>query len=650
MQGKHLLDIRSPIGVTPTIFALLCDSTLIESNIQSGKTKTPFSPLSSKARRENLKMLESSLLNSITDPVLLKQPSSWTIWVRRYWRTNKCIGSWAVATVLLASFSVALVLFELLLNSDNYYFRSRIIERGSYNNSVVFVILLDLIGIFYPIAGYLADNKFGRYKTVRFSLAFLLVPSALLGATYVIVTFLLPALEVSFIDRDFVITYWCLAGLLYAAVCIGIVGFFANIIQFGMDQIYEYPAEVQSLFILWFWWTNFAAELVSQLSWFMSRLPCNEDDSDLRKSSCLLSFLGSVLTGIVYACLVVLILSSCCVVSWKKSWFLIEPSSINPYKLVLKVTNFACKYRKPLRRSAFTYCEDDVPTGLDIAKGKYGGSFSVEQVEDVKAFYGIFLVLLSLGPAFSLRVGADGSLYQFAQHSSILNYSLDSNTWNVTSFNNDIAKMLLVNYGALTPLLMTLLVPFHVFFIRPLFYNYIPGMLKRIGIGIFLSIVSVACTGIEHAISNKDYSSAGCFFDGNPVSLNLTGNDTLIKPLYDTNILIVQRTLSALSIMFITIAMYEFICSQSPHSMKGLLIGLSYAIKAFFQTLSSALMLPLTQSSLTWCGEIWYFLHFAIGIGALVLYGLVARRYKFRMRNDPCHIYKFAEEYYSKVQ
>jgi len=596
-------------------------------------------------------MLEGSLFSSVTDRLLVpgKKPSAWTVWVRRYWRTNKCIGSWAIATILLASFSVALILFELLLNSDNYYFHSRIVKRGSYNSSVVFVILLDLIGIFYPIAGYLADNKFGRYKTVRFSLAFLLVPSALLGAVYIVVTFLLPALEVSFVDRDFVITYWCLAGLLYVAVCIGIVGFFANIIQFGMDQIYEYPAEVQSLFILWFWWTNFAAELVSQLSWFMSRLPCYEDESNLRTTDCLLSLLGNILTGMIYACLFVLTMTSCCLVSWKKSWFLIEPSCINPYKLVIKVTNFAYKYRKPLRRSAFTYCEDDVPSGLDIAKDKYGGPFTVEQVEDVKAFYGIFFILLALGPAFSLRVGADGSLYQLSQHSSVLNYSLGADTWNITSFNSDTAKMLLVNYGALTPLLMTVLVPFHVFFIRPLFYSYIPSMLKRIGIGILLSVVSVACSGIEQVLSHQHYST-GCLFDGNPVVINLTGNRTSMEPLYDTNILILQRTLSALSIMLITIAMYEFICSQSPHSMKGLLIGLSYAVKAFFQTLSSSLVLPLTLSSLTWCGEIWYFLNFVLGLGALVLYAMVARRYKFRMRNDPCHIYKFAEEYYSKVQ
>ena len=416
-----------------------------------------------------------------------------------------------------------------------------------------------------------------------------------------------------------------------------------------MDQIYEYPAEVQSLFIHWFWWTNYAAELVTQLPWFMSQLPCSKVGSDLDTTYCLFSFTGCVLTSVIFLILFCLLLLSSCLVSFKKGWFLIEPGSINPYKLVYKVSKFAYKNRVPLNRSAFTYCEDEVPTGLDIGKDKYGGPFTVEQVEDVKAFYGILLVLLSLGPVFSLHVGADGSLYQFALHKSVLNQSVETGSWNVTAYNNDVTKMLLVNYGALTPLLMTLLVPLYLFLIRPLFLNCIPGMLKRIGIGIILTIVSVACTGIEQVITHN--YDKGCVFDGNPVTISHAPNGTVFdQPLIDSNVLIIQRTLSALSIMFINIATYEFICSQSPHSMKGLLIGLAYACKGLFQTLSSAMLVPFTLISSSWCGEAWYFFNFAMGLAALVLYSVVAKKYKYRMRNDTCHIYKFAEDYYSKVQ
>ena len=71
-----------------------------------------------------------------------------------------------------------------------------------------------------------------------------------------------------------------------------------------------------------------------------------------------------------------------------------EPGQCSPYKLVYRVTKFACQHKTPLRRSAFTYCEDELPKGLNLGKEKYGGPFTTEQVEDVKAFYGILKVLL----------------------------------------------------------------------------------------------------------------------------------------------------------------------------------------------------------------------------------------------------------------
>ena len=55
----------------------------------------------------------------------------------------------------------------------------------------------------------------------------------------------------------------------------------------------------------------------------------------------------------------------------------------------------------------------------------------------------------------------------------------------------------------------------------------------------------------------------------------------------------IQLTLSALSHMLIYTAVFEFICAQSPHSMKGLLIGLLYAIKGLYQLLAALLIVPI---------------------------------------------------------
>ena len=74
---------------------------------------------------------------------------------------------------------------------------------------------------------------------------------------------------------------------------------------------------------------------------------------------------------------------------------MIDSGSRNPYKLVYKVIKFAAHHKTLIRRSAFTYCEDELPSRMDLGKEIYGGPFTTEQVEDVKAFLGILQVLLT---------------------------------------------------------------------------------------------------------------------------------------------------------------------------------------------------------------------------------------------------------------
>jgi hypothetical protein len=70
-----------------------------------------------------------------------------------------------------------------------------------------------------------------------------------------------------------------------------------------------------------------------------------------------------------------------------------EPVVQNPYKLAYKVIKYALKNKHPQRRSAFTYCEDELPSRLDFGKSKYGGPFTTEQVEDVKTFLRVLAVI-----------------------------------------------------------------------------------------------------------------------------------------------------------------------------------------------------------------------------------------------------------------
>ena len=84
----------------------------------------------------------------------------------------------------------------------------------------------------------------------------------------------------------------------------------------------------------------------------------------------------------------------------------------NPYKMIFKVLNFARKNKYPVGPvSAFTHCYDFRPSRLDYAKERYGGPFTTSDVEDVKTFKNVFILLISSGPFFVLEVPTSNSFY-----------------------------------------------------------------------------------------------------------------------------------------------------------------------------------------------------------------------------------------------
>ena len=117
----------------------------------------------------------------------------------------------------------------------------------------------------------------------------------------------------------------------------------------------------------------------------------------------------------------------------------------------------------PVQRSAFTYCEDDLPSGLDLGKNKYGGPFTTEQVEDVKAFYGILKVLIALGPVFFVDISTGYILFRYSAH---------------VKFNHNIAAEYMFGEGWLSYLLIIVSIPFYICLVRPFIFKYVPGMLK----------------------------------------------------------------------------------------------------------------------------------------------------------------------------
>ena len=123
------------------------------------------------------------------------------------------------------------------------------------------------------------------------------------------------------------------------------------------------------------------------------------------------------------------VLSSSSLFQAAKEKMYIDQAGHNPLKKMWRVMVFALNNKHPLNRSAFTYCEENTPTRLNLGKQQYGGPFTFEEVEDVKTFFRLLLLLVTL---FGYHIAGDG--FAASQHMKL--YSCPSSiVWGVIVFN-----------------------------------------------------------------------------------------------------------------------------------------------------------------------------------------------------------------------
>ena len=585
-------------------------------------------------------------------PLVVKNSASscWSRYVLRYRNTRKCVSSKAALLILLWTFIIGL--WKAIALTPNVYFQN---FYQTLNKSLLSWWLLGGYGFvaivfcFFPLAGFLADVKYGRYKITIRSLFIVLI-----SIPFFIVLMLIGNILRILFNSSLIILISSILLLLSVIAMIfshvGLAGFTANVIQFGMDQLHDSPGEDRTLFIRWYVWGFFASMTIAQLGWNLSlNVPYSFKVSFHHYTK----YIGAAL----FATNILFVLASLsitlCLARYRRNWLLIEPGRVNPYKLVYRVTKFAYQHKTPVRRSAFTYCEDEIPRGLDLGKEKYGGSFTTEQVEDVKVFYGILKLLFSFGAFFLLDFAASSVLQLYAFHTSSYYFS---NSSYFVLINGTLPQHILLNSGLLSPLLITLCIPLYLCLLRPFISQYVPGMLKRMGLGMILALLSLIASFTMDTVGHmtSEPNTTTCMFTYFVGPYYSDDNDIPI-PL-DSSLLIVQLTLSALSQMLIYTAVFEFICSQSPHSMKGLLIGLLYAIKGLYQVLATLFVVPFAMGYLHHssehfsCGFSYYLVNIVVGLIAVAVYMCVAKRYRYRERDEICNVHRFAEEYYSNIQ
>ena len=508
-------------------------------------------------------------------------------------------------------------------NSLTYYLLlepSHLIQILNRHYAMVMICFEAILSLFSPFAGLLADVVYGRFKVLKRS-TYLLLASEILTLVVMVV--------ISAVADTFNYTFYLLIALLGIALLgyyLGRVFFLTNVIQFGTDQIRDSPTQNSVLYIHMFFWSS---NLTNMLSKTFSSLPHHEIILDSYHNILNIDSTKVVLLEVCLSISAIFSIIMLFIVQKYSDYFWTENIMGNPYKLVYGVIRFAIKHKHPIKRSAFTYCNDERPSRIDYGKQSYGGPFTTEQVEDVKSLLSIAKVLISLGPAFLLNLTC---MAIFRHHVPNGRY-----------FSKNPYKIIFLENGILLPLLIAICIPCYLVLIKPYFSRYIPNMFKRMGLNIvmlnilfllYIIVCSIDKYHIKPAIQDQ------CF-------VNITMHVTLVD-LPDV-CMIFQHVLSSLHQMLLYIAAWEFICCQSPQHMKGLLFGLLYSIEAFFQLLSAVLsyIFVLVFS----CHLLGYFLfNLAIGLVSLIIFTVVTRRYKYRKRDDICNIYQYAEDYYSNIK
>ena len=116
-----------------------------------------------------------------------------------------------------------------------------------------------------------------------------------------------------------------------------------------------------------------------------------------------------------------------------------------------------------------------------------------------------------------------------------------------------------------------------------------PNMFKRMRIALSFftisSIVYFVCDVLDYNISGDlTYYYHTCLRN---VTYALHNNFIAVPSMY---VSILHQLIYGWSQMLLYISVYEFICCLSPQYMKGLLFGLFYATRAFYQFIAASLL------------------------------------------------------------
>ena len=559
------------------------------------------------------------------------------------WR-HSCLESKSAILIIIWSvligmaYTTVLAGIDVIIIDNNVRIKFDGVEPYAMN--VVYFVLATL-ALLHPLIGFIADVSCGRFKVVMFSASLVLI-----SFTIAYICVYISVIQIWYNSQPHINTVIIAVGSIATPlIFIGFAGYHANFIQLGLDQQISAPSEDLALFVHWTMWTyNLGSTIVTT-----AYQPNACISVGIREKMVLISiplFLIVIFTIILFI--------SC----MKRHWFNSELTKHNPCKIIIKVLAFAWKHKYPLHRSAFTYSDDERPNRLDFAKVKFGGPFTTEQVEDTKSFFKILSVLLALGPVFV--VDAPSSLIGLMAigfHTGNVHYTHSNNSHKGI---DDCTSWELVWSGNLKYISGTLLFPLYIWFIFSCLHRRIPKMFTRLISGVVMYLLGnlflLVNDLVGHITSAKHRSTSN---EGG-MCLFVYGDYYFPHLEMHWSVMIPPSILLGVAQLVVLTTALEFISAQSPHFMKGLIVGILFAIIGVFQLIGALDLIPFSVKEiwdtasmranppLTNCGFAYLLFTFAVAFVGLVLFLIAAKKYTYRVRDDKPYDQSQVEEIVSR--
>ena len=473
-------------------------------------------------------------------------------------------------------------------------------------------IFMWCMALLFPIGGWLADTRVGRYKVIHYSMWIMWTGMVLATLAELLLT-TVGANCSNYIKTGVYISLCSFSGM-------GLGGFLSNIIHLGVDQLTDASASEITSFISWYTLTFYASGTILH---FIIDCVIEADIFYIK-----IFFVAMCLT--VALCLDFLF-----------HHILVKEPVVHrkSLRVILGVIRYTIKNRH-LRYSLSATTNHVIPSRFEVAKHMHGGPFTAQQVDNVRTF----LWMLTIIATGSLVFGSLVAL-QFAQNKIEYHWTRGINILDKRAC----YKSLTVRYN--DHFIVLAVVVLYEFIIHPLFFRCLPKLhittrclLAIVSFLLWILSLSIVDVAMYHPHTYKSNDTSESLHNCILVD---KANITVSFKLF-----LIPAFLDALSYFLLVSSALEYIWAQTPSTMKGLLLGFAYTFLGLSTLIHAAILYPFFKKRLIrkipWqrtplrC-EIWYFIVEGVIILTVLLITTILIKKHNKQKEKKAYVYASRE-------